>query len=282
MRKAGVCAVLCLAAVVSATAADPPRRVASVNLTADEILVDILPKERLVAVTAFADDRGTSNVAGRVPSTAQRLPRADLERLVSLAPDLVVVSEYTDADFLKQLEASGLRYHRMKGLRSLAGFRESLLGLGRAVGEPVAAERLAQDYDATLRRLAKRLEGARRPRVLYWAESVTAGADTAIGAVIEGAGGINVGKELGLAGIVAIGAERAFLADPDVILVGEGFQNAESIRAHPLLSKSRAVREGRVVEMPGELLVTVSHYAARACWHLAHLLHPALVPEPLP
>lgn len=259
--------------------AGPPLRVASMNLTADEILVEILPPGRLLAVTRFADDPGSSNVAGRVPPSVIRLPRADLERLVALAPDLVVVSQYTDADFLAQVEKSGMRWHRMEGLDSLAGFRDALLALGRVVGEEAAARDLAARYDARLASLHRLLGGTKRPRVLYWADPYTAGAGTAIGAIIEGAGGENVGKALGLEGIAPLGGERAFLADPDVVLVGASFESVASLAQHPLLGKLRAVREGRVVAMPGELLVTLSHHAAESCFYLASRLHPDRVSE---
>jgi iron complex transport system substrate-binding protein len=258
----------------AAVLAAPPLRVASMNLTADEILVEILPPGRLVAVTRFADEPGTSNVVGRVPPEVARFPRADLERLVSLAPDLVVVSQYTDADFLRELEKSGMRWHRMEGLDSLAGLRDAILSLGRAVGEEAAARALAARYDARLASLRRLLEGASRPRVLYWANPFTAGAHSAIGAIIEAAGAENVGRTLGLEGVAPLGGERAFLADPDVILVGASFESVASLRQHPLLGKLRAVREGRVVTMPGELLVTLSHHAAAACFYLASQLHP--------
>lgn len=289
MRHRCLIRTLALATSLSAALASaappekpPPRRVASLNLTADEILAEILPADRLAAVTSFIDERGTSNAVGLVPPSVPRLPKADLERLVALSPDLVVVSEYTDADTLRLLEASGLRTHRMQGLRSLPGFRANLLELGRAVGAEEAAQRLAKRYDAVLEELARRLRGVRRPRVLYWATSVTAGADTAISSLVEAAGGINVGTELRLHGIVPLSAERAFVANPDVVLVGSGFGNVESVRSHPLLSKLRASQEGRIVEMPTELLVALSHHAARACWHLAHLLHPDRIPEERP
>jgi iron complex transport system substrate-binding protein len=190
------------------TEAAAPRRVASMNLTADEILVEILPPGRLVAVTRFADEAGTSNVVGRVPPEVARFPRADLERLVALAPDLVVVSQYTDADVLRQIEKSGIRWHRMEGLETLAGFRESILSLGRVVGEEGAASTLVAQYDARLAALARLLEGAKRPRVLYWANPYTAGANSAIGAIIEGAGAENVGRTLG-SGDRTLGGERA-------------------------------------------------------------------------
>lgn len=258
----------------AALSAAPPLRVASVNLTADEILVEILPKGRLVSVTRFADEPGTSNVVGRVPPEVARFQRADLERLVALSPDLVVVSQYTDADFLRQVEKSGIKWHRMEGLESMAGFREAILSLGRAVGEEAAARSLVARYDARLASLHRLLEGAGKPRVLYWANPYTAGARSAIGAIIEASGALNVGRSLGLEGIAPLGGERAFLADPDVVLVGASFESVESLKQHPLLGKLRAVREGRVVAMPGELLVTLSQYAAESCWHLASQLHP--------
>jgi len=256
--------------------------VASLNLTADELLVEMLPPERLVAVTRWADDPDMSNVAGRVPATAVRLPRADLERLIVLQPDLVVVSEYTDADFLRLLEKSGLRHHRMSGLDALPGIRAAILDLGAAVGTPEAAAHLAARFDAILGELARRLAGTKRPRVLYWADPHTAGAGTAIGSLIEAAGGTNVAGELGLRGIVPLAGEKAFAADPDVFLVTAGSGAGLALRRHPLLARTRAVREGRVVEIPNRLLVALSDRAADAAWWLASRLHPARVPEAAP
>jgi ABC-type Fe3+-hydroxamate transport system substrate-binding protein len=280
-RLAAVAAVLA-ASIDPAAAAAPPKRVASLNLTADEVLVEILPPARLLAVTAFADEKGTSNVVGRVPPSVTRLPKADLERLIALQPDLVVVSEYTDPDFLYLLERSGLRYHRMQGLRDLPGYRKAILDLGAAVGASERAQALVARYDTVLADLARRLRDVPRPRVMYWASGMTAGADTAIGALIESAGARNVGAEIGVAGIAPVGGERAFVADPDVVLLGVWPGAREALVQHPLLSKLRAVREGHIVEMPTELLVTLSHHAAEASWYLAWALHPDRVPTSQP
>ena len=276
----GLIAALLIAALPAAAAhPSPPRRVASLNLSADEVLIEILPPERLVSVTRWADEVGTSNIVGRVPPSVFRIHKVDMERLVALAPDLVVVSEYTDADFLRLLERSGIRHHRMKGLSSLAGVRAAILDLAREVGATDKAGPMVARYDATLRDLDRRLAGAGRKRVLYWAGGMTAGSDTAIGALIEGAGGINVGREMGVQGIAPPGAERAFVTDPDVVLVGTWPLAVESLKSDPLLSQMRAVREGRIVVMPNALLVALSQYTADACWYLAAALHPDRVPR---
>lgn len=255
-----------------------PLRVASLNLSADEVLAEILPPGRLVSVTQWADVPGTSNVAGRVPRDVHRFVKADMEQLVALRPDLVVVSEYTDADFLKQLERSGLRAHRMLGLHTLAGVRGAILELGRATGEDAAVRRLVAGYDLKLAELARRLAGAAKPRVLYWSGNMTAGADTAIGALVEAAGASNVGREMGITGIAPPGAERVFATNPDVVLVGTWPGSREALTWHALLSQWAAVREDRIVAMRTELLVALSQFTADAAWELGHLLHPDRVP----
>jgi iron complex transport system substrate-binding protein len=262
--------------------AQVPRRVASLNLAADEVLAEILPTERLVGVTALVDEQGTSNAVGRVPPSVPRFPKADLERLLAVRPDLVVVSEYTDADFLKLLERSGVRHHRMQGLSTLPGMRAAVLALGDAVGARPAADALIARFDRTLAVLAERLAGATRPRVLYWAGGLTAGRGTAIGSLIQCGGGENVGAELGLEGITPVGSERAFVADPQQILIGEGWKSAEGLRGHPLLGRLPAVRDGRLLAMPTQLLVALNHHSADACWDLAHRLHPDRVPATAP
>src|SRR5262249_35011348 len=136
--------------------------------------------------------------------------------------------------------------------------------------------------DQVLAELAKTLQGVSTPRVMYWASGMTAGGDTAIGALIESAGARNVGREAGVAGIAPIGAERAVAAAPDLVLLGEWPGVREALMQDPLLSKLRAVRENRIVQMPTELLVTLSQHAAEASWYLAWALHPDRVRTPRP
>ena len=257
----------------NAPIAAKPQRVASLNLTSDEVLADILPIERLVAVTALVDEAGTSNAVGRIRKTIARFPKIDVERLIALRPDLIIVSEYTDADVLRSLQLSGLRTHRMIGLDSFAGFRKSLIDLGEVVGEKAAATKLAMAFDARLADIQARIKGAAPPRVLYWASGFTAGAKTAFDAIIGCGGGTNSAALAGITGITNLGAERAYTLDPDWLLIGRGTTTSNEIHSHPLLSRMRAVKEGHVVEMPTELLVALDHHAAGACELMARSLH---------
>ena len=86
-----------------------PARIVSLTLGTDEMLAELVPIERVVAVTVLADDSGISNVAGRYPKDLVRVNDANPERIIALAPDLVCVAPYNSADSLKLLERSGSR-----------------------------------------------------------------------------------------------------------------------------------------------------------------------------
>lgn len=263
-----------LATTAAAQVAPAPQRVASLNLASDEILADILPLSRLLAVTALVDEAGTSNAVGRIPPSIARFPKVDVERLIALRPDLVVVSEYTDADVLRALRQSGLKVHRMTGLDSLEGFRRALLELGDVVGEKERAATLAADFDARLDDIDRRIQGTQRPRLLYWASGFTAGSKTAFDALIRCGGGENSAALAGISGITPLGAERAYGLDPDWLFIGSHTTTSREIHEHPLLSRMRAVKAGHIVEMPTELLVALNHHAAASCEFMAKALHP--------
>jgi len=269
-----VAALIGAEAPASAQTGTAPQRVASVNLASDEILADILPLERLVAVTALVDEAGTSNAVGRIPPSIARFPKVDVERLIALRPDLVVVSEYTDADVLRALRQSGLKVYRMTGLDSLEGFKRALLDLGVVVGEKERAEKLAAEFDARLKDVEQRIAGTPRPKLLYWASGFTAGSKTAFDALIRCGGGENAAALKGITGITPLGAERAYGIDPDWLFIGAHTTTSKEIHEHPLLSKMRAVKAGHVVEMPTELLVALNHHAAKSCEFMAKALHP--------
>ena len=208
--------------------------------------MDILPPERLVAVTAFADEAGTSNVVGRVPPGVARFPRADVERLVALAPDLVVISQYTDADVQRQLERSGMRLHRMQGLETLAGFRAAVVELGRAVGAEAAAQTLVERYDRTLAELARRLQGAPRPARALLVEPDDRGRrhrdrhpDRVRGRAQRRAGRWACRASRPPARSARSWPTRTWCCS------GRWPGVTEALLAHPLLSQLRAVRDGR-------------------------------------
>ena len=252
-------------------------RIASLTLATDEMLAELVPTERIVAVTYLADDPEISNVAGRYPRRTLRLRDTDLEQIVALAPDLVCVAPYNTADALRLLERSGLSLYRNEASRSIDEIEAGVRWLGERVGEPERARELVGRMRDRRRRLAERLRDLpHRPRVLFWSAGFTAGRGTTIDDIIREGGGVNVAAELGLDGAAEIAPERVVAADPEVVLLSRRAADERQgrIANHPILRQLRAVREDRVIVIEGRALTSVSQFVVEGAERLAHALHP--------
>ncbi len=281
-----LCAALVVAVTVFGVAASSPapRRICSVSLAGDELLALLVPPERVVCVSRYADDPDLAACAGHWPAAIPRLS-ANLEAVLARRPDLVVAAPWNRADFLRMLRHVDVPVLVLPDVRGFEDVRRALLDLGRAVGEMDRARQAIREMDARLAGLERRLAGVtERPRVLFFSHLVVAGAETTIDEVIGRAGGRNAARELGVEGHRRVPLETILALDPDVLLLGTG--GGESLAATlaewPALRRLRAVRNGRTCEVPGRLLTTVGPELARGAETVARCLHPEAFRDPVP
>ncbi|MES1164857.1 MAG: ABC transporter substrate-binding protein [Verrucomicrobiota bacterium] len=260
------------------TLAAPPRRVVSTYLAADEILAALMPPARMAAVSVFADDPVVSNVAGLYPPGVARV-RAQIEAILSLAPDLVCVAGYSDADGLRLEIGAGLPVLRWSRFATFDDVLANVRLLGAAVGADASAEALAAGVERRLAALRARLAGVTPVRALYLdPPDFSAGAGTLIDEMLSRGGAVNVARQAQLDGAGPIPVETALALDPDVLVMPAapgGPAPLATVRSAPLWRELRAARSGAVVELPAAWTGDVSHHAARAPAAIAQALHPS-------
>jgi iron complex transport system substrate-binding protein len=265
-----------------AAASYSPPRILSLTLATDEILLELVPLERVVGVTNLVDDPEISSVPGRYPGHVPRLREADAERIIGLNPDLVCVASYNSIDFIQLLERSGLTPYRNESVHSIDEVEAGIERLGERVGEPARARQLARRMQDRRKDIASRLHGLRqRPRVLFWSAGATAGPGSTIDDLIREAGAVNVAAELGLGASEEISPERMLAADPDYVLLCRwaGDDRPNQVANHPILGRLRAVQTNQVLSVEGRYLTSVSHYVVEGVEQLARLLHPERFPK---
>ncbi|MGZ5430365.1 MAG: ABC transporter substrate-binding protein [Thermoanaerobaculia bacterium] len=232
----------------------PPRRVVALAPSAAEILFALGAAPRVVGVPDFTDDlpeaAGKARVGGFAP---------DLERVVSLAPDLVVISkDGTDRAAYEKLEALGLTVVVTSGT-TLAGVLEDVARVGHALGEDDHAR-------AFVLSLTKRIAAAEalgrahsraRALALIWPDPpVAAGAGTFVGDVVARAGFTNVVPE-SAGDWPRVSFETLAAWNPDLVIRPETPENAEAFArafGDARWRLVKAVSAGRVVVLPGSLL----------------------------
>jgi iron complex transport system substrate-binding protein len=195
----------------------PPRRIVSLAPHATELLHALGAGGRIVAVSAASD----------WPREARTLPvvgdaRAlDLERIVALAPDLIVTWPYTAPAQLARLRAAGVPVFVLDA-KSISDLPAQMIRLGRIVGEEARARALAAASEARIEALRARYDAAPRVDVFYqiWnAPLYTVGGRHLISQAIALCGGVNAFAAEALPA-PQVSVEAVLAARPQVIVAG--------------------------------------------------------------
>ncbi len=272
------------------TAVQRPSRIVSTEYNVNEILMDMVAPERILALSQDADNPGlcnildrTAQIPGRVASNPVRV-----EQILALEPDVVFVGAACPAETVSLLELGGTRVVRINRGYTIAEIQENIRLIGNAVGEPARAEALIADMNHQLAAIRRMVAGAPAPRALYIGSGYgyTAGIGTYTDELLEAAGARNAAREAGIKAWGKIALENVIEMDPDVIFVPDTGGRAHGavgtrlvippkpLEHDPVWQDVRAVRSGRVVTLPPSLLLCNSHYNTRAAWAMARALHP--------
>jgi iron complex transport system substrate-binding protein len=269
----------------NAAAISQPQRIVSLAPSLTETLFALGLGERVVGVTRYC----------AYPAEVHDLPKVgghldpSYEALLSLRPDLVVLIPSSD-EIERRLESLGVRVLQVDQ-HDVDGVLESITLLATACGVPERGALLRGSVEERLHKVAVRIAGEPRPRAVVivghdvgggvvrsvWA----AGPDTFYDGVLRIAGGVN-GVEGGLARYPELSREGLASIDPDVVLdviagIEERGLSLPEIRDSWLkLVELRAVREGRVEILDGNVMVVPGPRLPEMVDHVARALHPEL------
>ena len=194
----------------------PARRIISLSPPITETLFEAGAGERIVATVKYAD----------YPEAAKKIPRVgdsaalDMERIVSLKPDLIVVWLHGNAQKqLEKLRTLGIPIFYSEP-RKLTDIPDSLIRLGQLAGTEAQARKAALDYSARLDKLRERYS-ARPPVTLFfqiWKKPLlTINGQQLISDVIRLCGGRNIFADSALL-VPTIDIEAVVNADPEAIV----------------------------------------------------------------
>ena len=236
----------------------PPHRIVCLTEETVETLYLLGEEARIVGVSGYAVR--PQRVRKEKPRVSAFIS-ADVPKILSLEPDLVLAFSDIQADIVADLIRAGVAVHAFNQ-RTIAGILDMIRLLAAMIDAPKNGQRLADELTARLQRT--RLASAslpRRPRVYFeeWDEPMISGIGW-VSELIEIAGGIDV-----FGGVAhqksakdrMVKAEAIVAAEPDIILgswCGRKFR-AEKVIARPGFSRIPAVRDGKLYEIKSSIIL---------------------------
>lgn len=198
-----------------------PQAIVSLSLSADEMLLSLVEKERIKALTYLSTDLAISNVWQEARAIKEQI-YANTEKVISLNPDLVITSSFTPPEMIKTLHQAGIRVYVFPLSNSLQEVKENILGLAEAVGETERGLQLVAQMEEKEKEISERMakQGRKRIRILYYGFSGdTCGEGTQFNELVQKAGLVNIAAEKGIKGRANIDKEQLIQLNPEVIFV---------------------------------------------------------------
>jgi iron complex transport system substrate-binding protein len=275
----------------SLTLPGAPRRIVSLTLTTDEMLLSLVAKNRLLGVTTFALDRELSNVADAAAGIAHALT-LNAETVISLRPDLVLVARWTDPGLVRQLRNAHVPVYLIANGLTVSEIEEKIARLALVVDAQPKGRALVADMEQRLAAVARTvatIPPARRLRVMDYATWGSAqGKGSSWDEIVTRAGLIDAVADSAADpwGQVPVSREKILQIDPDILVLpgwvyGDPRGAAKfsaRITGDPAFRGLSAVRGKRVYRMPENLKSSTSQYIVAAVEWLARTAYPALFP----
>jgi iron complex transport system substrate-binding protein len=248
----------------------------------------------VVYALGFGDEVVATDISATYPPAAAATPKVGYQRtlvaetIMAYEPTIVLADDLVGPpEVLDQLADAGVRVVEVEREQTLEGVARKIRGVADALGAGPAGAELAtsveSELDAARQRGEEAVARAGRPKVLAMylrGENVQLvfGAGSGIDAVIDAAGGTDVGTEMGVVDNAELSIESIVAAAPDVLLVTttglESVGGVDGLLELPGIARTPAARAGRVVAFEDQYLYGLGPRVGQLVDELVDAFHP--------
>ncbi len=257
-----------------------PRRVVSLAPNITEIVYALGQAHRLVGATTYSDYPATANTLPKVGSYVH----LDLERIVSLAPDLcLAIRDGNPIAAISRLESLGIPVYAVDP-RDLESVMDTLSRIGGLLQADKAAEQLVQDMRRRIQTVENLVAKAvSRPGLFFQigvSPIVSVGTNTFIHELIVRAGARNLAE--GNTAYPRFSKEQVLEMSPDIIIITSMARKAvfEKIKQDwNQWTNLPAVKNNRIYFKDSSLFDRPSPRLVDALEIMVRLVHPEMFEE---
>ena len=221
-----------------------PKRVVSMNLCTDQLLLLIAKRSRIASVSYLARDPLFSHLANRARGIPSNHGLA--EEILPLKPDLVLVGSHTIRPTTVLLRKLGIKVLVLKLAEGFEDIRRNMRLVGNALGETAKVDLMVGQFDTALTTIVQ--SQGLPTAIILRPRSMTMGLGSLSDAILRSAGLRNLSAEMGVGKSGWLSLEQIITAQPDLFVLAEfspGHPSlAHLILRHPALRIDQADRNG--------------------------------------
>jgi iron complex transport system substrate-binding protein len=249
-----------------------PRRIISLSPALTEGLYLLGLEETVVGVTIYCQEPPHGRKKEKIGSIIE----PDIEKMVSLKPDLVLAMSLTNVNVIKKLKNLGIRVVVLEIPKDFEELCHIFLQLGKEVGKSDKALELIKESKRRVYHIKNKTNILPKPKVLIQIGTkpfFVATKDYFINDYIEFAGGINIFKD---APSGAASREEAIQRNPDVIIItAMGLSEENESKIWKRFTSIDAVKENKIYFIDPDRLCSPTPVSfVESLEKIVNILHP--------
>jgi iron complex transport system substrate-binding protein len=258
-----------------------PQRIVSLSPSNTEILFALGLGDKVVGATKYCnypplvnelkESKKIEVVGGYVDP--------DIEKVLSLHPDLILASRTRSTEAVSMLEKEGIAT-LVSDPKNLTDIIRSIEKIGKITGNDQEASKLCNQMQSRIDAVSEKTSSLPKMRVLYivWHDPVkTAGAGTFEDELIEKAGGVNIFHDL--SGYAQVDPEAIAVRNPEVIIACSGMGSGADgptqwAKTERGLNQTDARKNERIYQAEGDLITRAGPRIVDGLEMMAKFIHP--------
>lgn len=200
-----------------------PERIVTLGLYTDEMVLGMVPTNKMAAVSHYLDDPKESVIVAKAKRIPNKVMDPTAEQILSWQPDLVIANGWTSEDKIRTLTDMGIPVVVCGAANSYEEIQDTLRLVAASIGEVEKGEMIRQQMDAIRDEIAAKVAKIpteeRKSVVLLSLMTNYGGAGSAFDNMCRHAGVVNASAAAGLKNGQILTKEMLVKSDPDFLLL---------------------------------------------------------------
>lgn len=265
---------------------EKPQRIVSLDASVDEVIMDLVSADRVIAVSYYADDPGISNCVEKVKNVPFRFHGNSVESLLVMKPDLLIVADWVDKSKIKTFRDMGVKVYVYKTPVSIEEVKKFIENVGKAVGASKKSKKIIDKMDNKINEIKNKLKNIKKrdmKRVLqvrstgvYYRPKSSINDILKLAKVKMAADELNYKKPSNLSKEVVVKLNPDIFYTVDWNYDGKHNINKEieDIFSDPAYQDVKAIKNKAIYPLPGAHILTLSQYIVYGVEDVAKFAYP--------
>ena len=133
-----------------------PKKILTFSMYTDQIVLGLVTSDHMAGINVLLEDSDESNIVSIAKKVPRKVGNPGAEEVLAMKPDIVIVSDWTDAAKVQSMRDLGLKVVTVKAPQTIQDAKDAVSQIAEAIGEPEKGKQLIALMDKKLEEIREK------------------------------------------------------------------------------------------------------------------------------